>query len=559
MASQDSPLADDKDVQTREQASQTPAIGNGSAGVDTSAQAHEQSPTSSSEADKDINPNPSNTVSTFGLPGERENVKPSEKEKDKDKGSLATTTQTHPNTTSTSATSSTARRFSRKVKPASKTTKSSTASSSSAREKTTSNNHTRDENKSVRGSQKKESFIAKLVRKLVPCVAPNDRTHAIEVDVDDTTRPKATDAVNGASAPVADTSAPSEKQVEVKEQEREKPNLVVEVSPPATETDPAEIEVIVPPTPTKTLLPISETEGVTSGAVQPPGSTGADIFSPSLSTPVDVSHTPSASTPSHAGDTSHTATDSEGSFTDEEGHGEPEEPEVEEGEPMEEDDEDALILNGGAGIPIGPDGELRPLLPPIAPHHVGRKCLVLDLDETLVHSSFKSIQHADYVVPVEIEYHWHNVYVIKRPGVDNFLKKMGEIYEVVVFTASLSKVRGVIFISLILLTDFYRVQYADPVLDKLDIHQVVSHRLFRESCYNHKGNYVKDLSQLGRPIADTIILDNSPASYIFHPNNAVPVSSWFNDPHDTELTDLCPFLSDLAEVRDVRGVLDGGL
>jgi carboxy-terminal domain RNA polymerase II polypeptide A small phosphatase len=69
----------------------------------------------------------------------------------------------------------------------------------------------------------------------------------------------------------------------------------------------------------------------------------------------------------------------------------------------------------------------------------------------------------------------------------------------------------------------------------------------------------QDLSQLGRPIADTIILDNSPASYIFHPNNAVPVSSWFNDPHDTELTDLVPFLSDLSAVDDVRGVLDGGL
>jgi RNA polymerase II subunit A small phosphatase-like protein len=52
----------------------------------------------------------------------------------------------------------------------------------------------------------------------------------------------------------------------------------------------------------------------------------------------------------------------------------------------------------------------------------------------------QSISQADYVVPVEIEYHWHNVYVIKRPGVDNFLKRMGEIYEVVVFTASLSKV-----------------------------------------------------------------------------------------------------------------------
>lgn len=103
------------------------------------------------------------------------------------------------------------------------------------------------------------------------------------------------------------------------------------------------------------------------------------------------------------------------------------------------------------------DGVPRPLLPPVSPKHAGRKCLVLDLDETLVHSSFKvghkyflidwtltfgqSISQADYVVPVEIEYHWHNVYVIKRPGVDNFLKKMGEIYEVVVFTASLSKVR----------------------------------------------------------------------------------------------------------------------
>lgn len=34
-------------------------------------------------------------------------------------------------------------------------------------------------------------------------------------------------------------------------------------------------------------------------------------------------------------------------------------------------------------------------------------------------------------------------------------------------------------------------QYADPVLDMLDIHKVVTHRLFRESCYNHKGTYVK--------------------------------------------------------------------
>lgn len=52
------------------------------------------------------------------------------------------------------------------------------------------------------------------------------------------------------------------------------------------------------------------------------------------------------------------------------------------------------------------------------------------------------IPSADFIVPVEIESQTHNVYVIKRPGVDLFLKAMGEIYEVVVFTASLSKVRS---------------------------------------------------------------------------------------------------------------------
>lgn len=181
--------------------------------------------------------------------------------------------------------------------------------------------------------------------------------------------------------------------------------------------------------------------------------------------------------------------------------------------------------------------ETKPLLEPISAEHQGRKCLVLDLDETLVHSSFKLIDHPDFIVPVEIDNQIHNVYVAKRPGVDEFLKKMGEVYEVVVFTASLSK-------------------YADPVLDMLDIHRVVKHRLFRESCYNHNGNYVKDLSQIGRELQDTIIIDNSPTSYLFHPANAVPITTWFNDIHDTELLDLIPFLNDLATVDDVTKVLD---
>lgn len=64
-------------------------------------------------------------------------------------------------------------------------------------------------------------------------------------------------------------------------------------------------------------------------------------------------------------------------------------------------------------------------------------------------------------------------------------------------------------------------QYADPVADLLDKWGAFRARLFRESCVFHRGNYVKDLSRLGRDLRRIIIVDNSPASYIFHPDNAV--------------------------------------
>lgn len=74
-------------------------------------------------------------------------------------------------------------------------------------------------------------------------------------------------------------------------------------------------------------------------------------------------------------------------------------------------------------------------------------------------------------------------------------------------------------------------------------------------------NLIKDLSQVGRDLRETIIIDNSPTSYIFHPQHAVPISSWFSDAHDNELLDLIPVLEDLAgsQVRDVSLVLDVSL
>ncbi|XP_021346879.1 carboxy-terminal domain RNA polymerase II polypeptide A small phosphatase 1-like isoform X1 [Mizuhopecten yessoensis] len=176
------------------------------------------------------------------------------------------------------------------------------------------------------------------------------------------------------------------------------------------------------------------------------------------------------------------------------------------------------------------------LLSQVRHQDMNRKCVVIDLDETLVHSSFKPINNADFIVPVEIEGTVHQVYVLKRPYVDEFLKKMGEMFECVLFTASLAK-------------------YADPVADLLDKWGVFRARLFRESCVFHRGNYVKDLSRLGRDLDQVVIIDNSPASYIFHPDNAVPVQSWFDDMTDTELMDLIPFFEGLSKVDSVYTLL----
>jgi len=198
-----------------------------------------------------------------------------------------------------------------------------------------------------------------------------------------------------------------------------------------------------------------------------------------------------------------------------------------EGEVVFVTDDDSTLSNDSKGL-LGPKEK----------KFKGMKCLVLDLDETLVHSSFKPVRDADYIVPVKIEKVVYKVYVRKRPFVDEFLTECAKLYEMVVFTASLGK-------------------YANPLLDMLDVNKVITHRLFRESCVYHNRSYVKDLSKLGRRMEDIIFVDNSPLSYVFQPNNAIPITSWFSDKNDIELQALLPVLqTTLKDIDDVRKLLD---
>lgn len=127
---------------------------------------------------------------------------------------------------------------------------------------------------------------------------------------------------------------------------------------------------------------------------------------------------------------------------------------------------------------------------------MGKKTLILDLDETLVHSSFKPIDNPDIVLPVEIEGNVCNIFILVRPGVPQFLKKMFKHYELVIFTASLSK-------------------YAEPLMKIIDPEGMCSYKLYREHCTYFNNAFVKDLTRLGRPMKDVLILDNSPVAYMF--------------------------------------------
>ena len=128
------------------------------------------------------------------------------------------------------------------------------------------------------------------------------------------------------------------------------------------------------------------------------------------------------------------------------------------------------------------------------------------------------------------------MFVLKRPGLDEFLEEMAQYFEIVIYTASLSL-------------------YADSLIDLLDTKHLVSHRLFREHCTFNNSSYVKDLSKLGRNPKDIIIVDNSPICYSLQPENGIPILTWTDNFNDNMLKELSPLLRLLSKVDDVRPCL----
>ncbi|KAL4868135.1 hypothetical protein BDV12DRAFT_106439 [Aspergillus spectabilis] len=206
----------------------------------------------------------------------------------------------------------------------------------------------------------------------------------------------------------------------------------------------------------------------------------------------------------------------------------------------------------------------RPLIPSRLPSYtatgrnarIPKKTLVLDLDETLIHSLAKGGRMSSgHMVEVKLAapmttalspgappttlgpQHPILYYVHKRPHCDDFLRKICKWYKLVVFTASVQ-------------------EYADPVIDWLEQERkYFQARYYRQHCTFRNGAYIKDLSSVEPDLSQVMILDNSPMSYIFHEDNAIPIEGWISDPTDNGLLHLIPMLEALQYVTDVRAFL----
>lgn len=187
------------------------------------------------------------------------------------------------------------------------------------------------------------------------------------------------------------------------------------------------------------------------------------------------------------------------------------------------------LFDKAASAAMGPGREK--LLPDFPIQHLPPGCvaprtLVLDLEGTLTREEWSP------------EYGWRTA---KRPGLDVFLRRMANVYEIVLFSEG-------------------GYAMTEPVAYQIDPFQCISHRLYRDSARFVRGHYLKDLSLLNRDLRRVVAIDNDPSAIRLHRQNGIVVKS-FEDaepgsavkPGDTTLRDLVPFLEAIVE-RDVLDV-----
>jgi len=164
--------------------------------------------------------------------------------------------------------------------------------------------------------------------------------------------------------------------------------------------------------------------------------------------------------------------------------------------------------------------------------------VVLDLDETLVHTHVEPEAYHDFTIHISGH---EDLFVIVRPGLSDFFAWLKRpLIDVVVFTAGSES-------------------YAQAVVEHLDPDGVVIRQLLSRCMCTPtplKDAFCKDLGKLTNDMSRTILVDNSPLSCMLQPENALLVDDWYGvDPNDCELERVRQVLEACLFADDVRQVL----
>ena len=141
--------------------------------------------------------------------------------------------------------------------------------------------------------------------------------------------------------------------------------------------------------------------------------------------------------------------------------------------------------------------------------------LILDLDETLI------FLEKDYCL-FNNNYNIKTKKLILRPGLINFLKKMKQIYELILFSFTLP-------------------EYTLPIINVIEENEkFFEHILYVQNAKYYKGDYVKNISSIGRDVKECIIIDD--------------IAKMFKENSDNGIC-IKPFLGDIKEDKNTLQIL----
>jgi len=154
----------------------------------------------------------------------------------------------------------------------------------------------------------------------------------------------------------------------------------------------------------------------------------------------------------------------------------------------------------------------NPIKAPFIKEKMTKKfCLILDLDETIIHNM--NLPFGDYF--------------FVRPGFFELIKKVKENYEIIIFTEKDKK-------------------FVDDIMNKIDYDKYINYTLYKNHVIYEEKQPIKKLELIGRNLDKIIYVDNSDISAKYNKRNLYKISSWYNDIFDNELITLKEKLVNIA-------------